>query len=99
MENKKIFIIDTIISYRVKYAIEARSLEDAYDEVVMIDSGNPANRFEEMSQKFLGENIVQGMETTEAGFHELLTKLSNDPDELSSHWMGDSLIRRIKYND
>lgn len=87
-----LFVVDTISTFRVRYVIEADSVEHAYDEVTMIDSGNPDDKFEEFSQKWLGETIVDGREIKRKHFDKMLKE-----DENCCHWMGDALIRKIDY--
>lgn len=91
-----IFIVDTISSFRMRYAIEAKSLEDAYDEVTM--NGSPES-FEEMSQKHIGEQIIDGRELTKTQFDSMVQELTADKEEMISNWMGDELIHKIKYED
>lgn len=95
--TKKLFVVNTFVSFRHQYVIEAESLAHAYDEVTMRDSGNPDDDFGEVTQKFLGENIVDGREITKADFDTMLETLKADKDESCSHWMGDKLIRRVDY--
>ncbi len=95
---KQFYLVDTIVTFRHKYVVEAKSIEHAYDEVTMKDSGNPDDRFDEITQRFLGETISDGREITKNEFDKLLQCLSNDKDEMSSHWLGDNLIRKIDYN-
>lgn len=96
--GKKLFLVDTIVTFRHKYVIEAESLEHAYDEVVMKDSGNPDDSFTEVTQRFLGEVIADGREITKDDFDKMLVDLESDNNEVSSHWMGDELIRKIDYS-
>lgn len=95
--TKKLFIVDTISTFRHRYVIEAKSLEHAYDEVTMKDSGNMNDYFEEVTQKHLGESIVDGREISETDFKNMLKELELNKEENSSYWMGDKLIRRINY--
>lgn len=95
---KKLYIVDAISTFRHRYVIEAHELEHAYDEVTMIDSGNDDDSFEAVSQRFLGETIVDGREISKDEFDKMLIALSTDKDEGCSHWMGDKLIRTINYD-
>ena len=96
--KKKLYIVDTISTFRHRYVIEAAELEHAYDEVTMIDSGYDADSFESVSQRYLGEVIVDGREITKKDFNKMLKDLAEDKDEDCSHWMGDKLIRVIDYD-
>lgn len=96
--KKKLYIVDTISTFRHRYVIEAAELEHAYDEVTMIDSGNDDDSFESVSQRYLGETIVDGREITKKDFNKMLKDYAMDKNEGCSHWMGDRLIRVIDYD-
>lgn len=87
-----IYIVDTLISYRMKYAIEAKELEHAFDEVVC-NEGIIA----EMTQNCLGEQIIEGREVTLDEFDKTLARLNADKRELTSIWMGRELINKVNY--
>lgn len=89
-----LFVIDTISTFRMRHVIEAEELSHAMDEVTMRESGNDADYFEEFSQKYLGETILDGREITREEFERML---QTDPN--CSHWMGDQLIRKIDYGN
>lgn len=88
----KLFIVDTISTFRHRYVVEAKCLEHAYDEVTMINSGNEDDNFEEFSQHWLGETIVDGREIKMKHFNKLLVE-----DKDCSSWLGEKLIRKINY--
>lgn len=92
-----LFIVDTISTFRMRYVIEAESLEHAYDEVTMIDSGCPEDAFEEVTQLHVGEQIIDGRKISKKKFDKMLTALATDEREQCSCWMGDKLIRKIDY--
>ena len=96
--KKKLYIVDTIVTFRHKYVIEADELEHAYDEVTMRDSGDSADAFEEVTQRYLGETITDGREISKKEFKQLLKTLEKDKDEMSSYWLGKDLIRKIDYD-
>jgi hypothetical protein len=91
--KKKLFIVDTISTFRQRYVIEAESLEHAYDEVTMRDSGSEDDDFEEFSQKWLGETIIDGREIKMKHFNKML-----EEDKECCGWMGEKLIRKINYD-
>jgi len=95
--KKKLYLVDTIVTFRHKYVIEADELEHAYDEVTMKDSGDERDDFSEVTQRFLGETITDGREISEKEFKKLLKDLEKDKDEHSSYWLGNRLIRKIDY--
>jgi hypothetical protein len=90
-----LFLVDTIINTRVRYVIEAEEASHAEDEVTMIDSGNPDDFFDEVSQKCLGETIVDTREITKDDFNKMLEELAVNGE--GCHWLGDKLIRKINY--
>lgn len=91
--KKKLFVVDTISTFRQRYVIEAETLEHAYDEVTMRDSGDEADDFEEFSQKWLGETIIDGKEIKMKHFKKML-----EEDKECCGWMGEKLIRKINYD-
>ena len=96
--KKKLYLVDTIVTFRHKYVIEADELEHAYDEVTMRDSGADEDSFEEVTQLYLGETITDGREISKKDFKKMLKALETDKREMSSYWMGDKLIRKIDYD-
>ena len=96
--KKKLYIVDTISTFRHRYVIEAAELEHAYDEVTMVDSGSDADSFESVSQRYLGEVIIDGREISKKDFSKMLKDMSEDKDEGCSYWMGDKLIHVIDYD-
>ena len=91
-----IFLIDTLSTFRMKYAIEAETLEHAYDELVMTEH---SRTFDEVTQKWLGEQIVQGQQVSYEELLVLVNNLDKDESELSSYWMGDKLIHKVEYEN
>lgn len=91
-----LFVVDTLITFRNRYVIEAETLEHAYDEVTMIDSGVPEDSFEAFSQTSTPEQILDGYEISEKKFKKMLVKLEESGE--GSHWMGEKLIRKIDYS-
>ena len=96
--KKKLYIVDTISTFRCRYVIEADELGHAYDEVTMVSSGSEADMFAEVTQRHLGETIIDGREITKKEFDNMLKDLAKDDNENCSHWMGDKLIRVIDYD-
>lgn len=96
--SKKLYLVNTFVSFRHQYVIEAESLEHACDEVAMKDSGHPKDNFSEVTQKFLGEQIVDGREITKSEFDSMLESFKQNKEELCSYWLGDQLIRKIDYD-
>ncbi len=89
-----LFEIDVLVSFRNKYIIEADALEHAYDELVMTEHNR---EFNEVTQKFLGEQIIEGREIAKEGLTGMIDRLKNDKDEMCSYWMDDKLIHKIDY--
>lgn len=91
--KKKLFVVDTISTFRQRYVVEAECLEHAFDEVTMRDSGNEADSFEEFSQEWLGETIIDGRKIKMKHFNKML-----EEDKGCCAWMGEKLIRKIDYD-
>lgn len=96
-KEKKLYLVDTIVTFRHKYVVEADELSHAYDEVTMRDSGNPLDDFGEVTQRFIGETITDGREISKKEFLKLIKEIEIDKDEISSWWLADELIRKIDY--
>jgi hypothetical protein len=96
--KKNLYVVDTIVTFRHKYVIEATDLEHAYDEVTMKDSGNINDYFTEVTQRCLGETIADGRKISKKEFKKLLKAMKEDKNEMSSYWMGSDLIRKIDYS-
>lgn len=91
-----IFLVDTLSTFRMKYAIEAETLEHAMDELVCTEHNR---NFDEVTQRWLGEQIIEGREVTLEQLRGMLEQLSKDDAEMSSYWMGDKLIHKVQYED
>lgn len=89
-----IYLVDTISTFRLRYAIEAKSLEHAYDEVAMNEA---SHQFDDLTQKHLGEQIIEGREVTLEEFNNYLVQLKDDKSEMSSYWMGEQMIHKVRY--
>lgn len=89
-----LYLVDTIVTYRMKYVVEAKELSHAYDEVTMEEG-----LLSELTQRCLGETICDGREVTIEEVNKLLETLKEDEHELSSHWMGEKLINKVNYED
>jgi hypothetical protein len=90
-----LFEIDVLVPFRNKYIIEADTLEHAYDELVMTEH---SREFDEVSQKFLGEQIIEGREIKREDVPVLINRLKNIKEELCCHWMEDKLIHKVNYD-
>lgn len=91
-----IFLINTLSTFRMKYAIEAETLEHAMDELVMTEHNRD---FDEVTQRWLGEQIMDAQVVTQEQLQDMLKQLSEDSNEMSSHWMGDKLIHKVQYEN
>jgi hypothetical protein len=100
MPKRKIYIIDTVSSFRMRYVVEAESLEHAYDEVTMKDSGAEEDAFNELSQRHLGEQIIDGRTISLKDLKRLISEMEKDSKELCIASTNlDYYIRKIKYDN
>lgn len=91
-----IFLINTLSTFRMKYAIEAETLEHAMDELVCTEHDR---NFDEVTQRWLGEQIMDAQVVTQDQLQDMLKQLAEDKNEMSSHWMGDKLIHKVQYEN
>jgi len=87
-----LFEVSTISLFRHKYVIEAKSLEHAYD-TVLID--NP----ESLTQKYLDENIIDGRKIDRKEFERICEESMKDSSELSNAYLGTKIIHKVDYNE
>ncbi len=91
-----IFLIKSISTFAMEHAIEADSLEHALDEMVMTEHDR---NFDEVSQKWLGEQLIEGREITKEELIQHLQRLSEDKNYMTSHWLGEELIHKVNYEN
>ncbi len=89
-----IFLIKSISTFAMEHAIEAETLEHALDEMVMTEHDRD---FDEVSQKWLGEQLIEGREVTKEDLIQHLQRQSEDKQYLTSNWMGEKLIHKVNY--
>lgn len=74
--DDKIFIVETVSTFKIRYAIKGKSLEHAMDTVALEEA-------EELDQEFLTETIFGGREVTEKEF--LSKEINNKNMDLYPH--------------
>ena len=90
-----LFEITTVNMFKHRYVIEAQSLEDAYDTILM-DSP------EELSQQHLDETIIDGHKISQDQFYRLLNRVRKESDTLGSldnAHLGRKIIHKVDYSD
>lgn len=85
--EEKIFIVETVSTFRITYAIKGKSLEHALDTVTCEEA-------DEINQEFLGETIFSGREVTKT---ELLEKELNFPymNDNPSVWTEEKRLSKV----
>lgn len=92
-----LYVVETINTFRHRYVIDCKSLDDAYDTVAMEEA-------EEFSQMYLGEQLVSGRQITEEEFEKMNSALEEYGDgthyrpEQGSPWMGKKMIHVVDYD-
>ncbi len=71
MIEKKLYLVEVVSTFRIRYVVEARSEEHAMDEVTMEEANS---EFEEFSQEHIGTQIFGSREMTEEQYFELFDK-------------------------
>jgi hypothetical protein len=87
-----LFEVSTISIFRHKYVIDAKSLEHAYD-TVLID--HP----ESLTQKYLDETIMDGRKIGRKEFERICSESMKDEAELSNAHLGTRIIHKVDYNE
>lgn len=93
--TEKLYVVDVMSTFRMRYVVKARSEEHALDEVVMEEHNTD---FKEFSQEHIGTHIFSSRELTEEQYLELFDK---DNDYLKS-WTNEQkfgMINHIDYKD
>ena len=88
-----IFIIETVSSHRMRYAVEAHTLEDAKNEVALKTSFYDDD-WREMSQYHIGEVISSGHEVTPK---EYLTMFDEDNEYLRGALQDEHKFQQINH--
>ena len=94
----KLYLVETMVTYRMRYVVEARSEEHALDEVTMNTSGIYNEDWREFSQCALPEQIFSSREITT---EEYLNLFNKDNDYLVP-WTDEQkldYINKIDYKD
>ena len=96
--EKKLYLVETVSMYRMRYVIEAHEESHALDEVTMNTTGNYNENFQEFSQKHIDEVIVSSRELSATDYVETFDK---DNDYLKSWDMADKMrfISSIDYKE
>lgn len=95
MSDKKLYVVDVVSTFRLRYVVEAKEESHALDEVVCRES---ETEFKEFSQEHLGTHIFDSREITLEQYHWLFVK---DNDYLSK-WSKEQqrvYINKIEYTD
>lgn len=91
--EKKLYLVETVSMFRMRYVIEAAEPEHAEDEVVCND-GN----LKEFSQKHIDECIVTTRELTQDEY----MKLFDDDNDYLQSWVDEQkkeFINKIEYTE
>ena len=93
--EKKLYLVETVSMFRMRYVVEAREESHALDEVVC-EIGN--QDFQEFSQKHIDEVIVSSRELSATDYINLFDK---DNDYLASWDVQEKMkvINTIEYED
>ena len=83
--EKKLYLVEVMSTFRMRYIVEARSEEHALDEVTMEESNT---EFEEFSQEHIGTHIFGSRELTKEQYLELFDK--------DNHYLKDWSIEQKK---
>lgn len=68
---KKLYVVDVVSTFRMRYVVEAKEESHALDEVVMNEHDT---NFKEFSQEHIGTHIFSSREIDEVEFLEMFDK-------------------------
>jgi hypothetical protein len=91
--SKKLYLVETISTFRIRYVVEAKEEGHAEDEVTMSDAD-----FYEFSQKHIDESITSTRELSRIEYLDLFDK----DNEYLSKWDDESkmkFINKINYDE
>jgi hypothetical protein len=81
MSDKKLYIVETVSMFRMRYVVKAKEEGHALDEVVMNSSGGYNDEWQEFSQHHVDEVIVSSREISKDEYLKIFDK---DNDYLKS---------------
>jgi hypothetical protein len=95
MSDKKLYVVDVLSSFRLRYVVEAKEESHALDEVVCRES---ETEFKEFSQEHLGTNIIDSREITLEQYHALFLR----DNQYLKGWQNEqqrTFVNKIEYTD
>jgi hypothetical protein len=95
MSDKKLYVVDVLSSFRLRYVVEAKEESHALDEVVCRES---ETEFKEFSQEHLGTHIIDSREISLEQYHELFMR----DNQYLSGWKNEqqrTFVNKIEYTD
>ena len=95
MSDKKLYIVETVSMFRMRYVVEAKEEGHAHDEVVMNCSGGYSDDWQEFSQHHMDEVIVSSREISKDEYMKIFDK---DNDYLKD-WSDEQKLRFINVID
>lgn len=90
-----LYKVDTLVSSRFRYIIEASDMSSAMNAVELRLDDQAVEYFDEFSQKDLGEIIIDAGEITKEEFLAMNEALKNSTNEIGSPWLGEKIIKRL----
>jgi hypothetical protein len=93
--EKKLFVVDIVSSFRLRYVVEAKEESHALDEVVCREH---ETEFKEFSQEHLGTHIFDSREISLEQYHELFMR----DNQYLSGWKNEqqrTFVNKIEYTD
>ena len=93
MEEKKLYVVDVVSTFRMRYVVEAKQEDHAWDEVVVNENNID---FKEFSQHHIGTHIFSSQEIDK----EKYLKLFDQDNSYLSKWTDEeklNLINKVEY--
>ena len=92
--SKKLYLVETVSMFRMRYVIEAKEEEHALDEVTIHSTGG--EEITEFSQKWIDEVVVSSQEISDKKY----MKLFDEDNHYLSKWTDEEkreYINKIEY--
>jgi hypothetical protein len=92
-EEKKLYVVDVMSTFRMRYVVEAKREDHAWDEVVVRESDT---EFKEFSQHHIGTHIFSSREVNK----EQYLKLFDEDNSYLAKWTDEqkfNMINKIDY--
>jgi hypothetical protein len=98
MSDKKLFLVETVSIFRMRYVVEAKEESHSHDEVVCNVTGDYNENWQEFSQHHVDECITSSREITKTEYFKLFD-IDNDYSKSWTKKDKERFINKIDYKE